>query len=196
MRYLGGAGPDRKRSRPLAAAPAYVQSDLNLLPAAYRSMIRTAAEAMVKPPPAKLWQHDKQRAYYETGFPGGLPVPFISRLTKSPRECTGTAGTDSWVRVEKAPERDTRRDKAVEMGDGMTVGIGWEAWEGEAWWPDMYTGSGNRDSGSDEAGPSSSRMSSCFPASVKDWRLREEVRLGLDDIGRLDCDELELLSEK
>lgn len=198
---------DRNPHQPLAAPPVYAQSDINLVPPAYRALIKTSAEGMVKPTQAKAFVADKTRRAELDGFPAGSGLPFTTRLVRrggaGGMEVDGEEGSGKWeVVVEKAEDQVTRRKRAVAVDKGILGGVPREAWEGEGWWPEMYTGDGASDGilgkvgeGSKAAGKRKAGGSG-GSQRLTGWTLRHEVRIGLDDVARGGMDELESVDEK
>jgi hypothetical protein len=187
-------GSDRPPGRPLAAAPAYIQSDINLVPTAYRQLIKTAAESMVRAPPARVWTQGEAKKADLMGFPSGSGIPFTTRLetVAVPSKKNGkgkqqetTGREERRLVVEPAGPMVDRRRRAVQLEKGLTVGIGREAWEGEGFWREMYDPSMGEGEGS-EILPNMEE--------TKGWKLRQEVRLGLDDVGRMDLAGIKFLS--
>lgn len=86
--------------------------------------------------------------------------------------------------VDEPGTKDERRTRGFNLSKMIPLICPSEAWEGEGWWPEMYLGAGTGRDG---------RVMG--RGNKEEWILREEVRMGLEGVGRLRVDELELLSD-
>ncbi|EIW71800.1 hypothetical protein TREMEDRAFT_27087 [Tremella mesenterica DSM 1558] len=68
----------------------------------------------------------------------------------------------------------------------------WQSWEGDGYWPEMYTGVRNES----YVGKSGQGKKKSNGELRGEWISREDVRLGMDDVGKWKIDELEILDEK
>ncbi|WRT70352.1 uncharacterized protein IL334_007350 [Kwoniella shivajii] len=173
-----------------AAYPAHGQSEISLLSLQHRALIQASSVAMTKPPtvPRNLEREnekhlarekDQSRTHGVGMFPAGTPVPFTTSLISNPHN--GWAGNHIEWKDESgdSSERNTkRRDEAWANNKHMTFAVPWEEWKGESWYPETYLGVEEENMGKRE-----------------NWLMRDEVRLGLDDIGRWTKEELHFLNE-
>jgi hypothetical protein len=192
------------RSGPLAAPPGYVVSDINLVPPAYRALIKASAQEMVKSqsqPRNNTWSGATLRSgrIEPESIPAGSTLPFVIKLDQHP-----DAG--SAFRIEEKGDKEERRKEAVRLAKKSTLAVAWQAWEGEGWYPEMYAGpseGGAREKkksakgkGKEEEIPPSPGMQPPMPEGLEGWTLRAQVRLGLDDVGRMSMDALNFVPEE
>ncbi|RSH91739.1 hypothetical protein EHS25_009108 [Saitozyma podzolica] len=165
-------------SRQQAGPTVYQKSEINLVPSAYRNLIKLSATTLAKLPAQRppVPPHDQRyRSLGSLVFPSGGTVPWLTRLASSPD------GRKSEIKfVDDKGDKGKRREIEVKVYKRTTLDIPWEAWKGEGWWPEMYDASGASTPG---------------PSRIKGWRMREEVRLGLDEVGRVGMEALDIISE-
>jgi transcription factor C subunit 6 len=164
--------------RQQASAPIYLQSEVNLIPPAYRQLIKESAGTLAKLPisrPSPVASDHKYRSLRSEVFPAGASTPWITRLTKEPR------GRKTALKVENdGGDKGKRRQQEFIVNRRITLETPWQAWQGEGWWPEMH----------DTTGQSAPGQS-----TLRGWRMREEVRIGLDQVARAKMEELEIISE-
>jgi transcription factor C subunit 6 len=165
-------------SRQQAGPTVYQKSEINLVPSAYRNLIKLSATTLAKLPAQRppVPPHDQRyRSLGSLVFPSGGTVPWVTRLASAPD------GRKSEIQfVDDKGDKGKRRETEVKVYKRTTLDIPWEAWKGEGWWPEMYDASGTSTPG---------------PSRIKGWRMREEVRLGLDEVGRVGMEALDIISE-
>jgi transcription factor C subunit 6 len=179
-------------SRALAAprksgASAFVHNDATMLSAPYRNLIKQSAARLTEP---KRGVFDKAKLNLKGGesyrhlgvdsYPGGPSTPFGTRLKARPPG-RGRVKVEVVDEPDDTVERRNKRQKRIyQVGRFVPLLSPWEVWEGEGWWPEMWDGGGKgKGKGKGKAG----------------WKMRDEVKIGLDHVGRMRFDELELLSE-
>jgi transcription factor C subunit 6 len=174
--------PSRK-----AAPPTYLQTDTNLLLPAYREIIRTSSHSLAKNIPSNEdgevtkkgeAERDKYRQLGMEVYPIGPVTPFVTRLTTPPEP--GGGGV-KWVEGESdvRERREARQKRGYAITRTVPGSSPWETWEGEGWWPEMFNEGFQGGEG-----------------RMPGWKLREEVRLGFDDVGRASLDDLQFLSKR
>lgn len=212
-----GRGSNTKAwTGPRSAQTAYIQTEANLVPPAYRALIKKYAEE-ISPPvrgSAGVANKDRTRTLEYDMLPFGPTTPFISRLRSRP----GGRGVDEVYivpRGEKDEDWEKRKpDRSLrshEVLKSVTLIEPWQTWQGEGWWPEMAVPAGhstadNVPSGSKAAGPSKTsqkhgkgKAADHTPATPPistgnyEWRMREDVRLGLDHVGRYKYDQMNFL---
>ena len=195
---LGGTAPDDRdeeklvsinsqtarpaRRKPQPANQRYIPSDLQLIPPAYRQIIKDSATRLTKPILARDQAErskasEKYRLQTIDAYSHGPPTPFGTRLTAPPKQ--RGVNVVKWVMEDENYEKRKakRQLRMYHAARLIPLKAPWEVWEGEGYWPEMWVGKGKGREGSG-------------------WILREEVRCGLDDVGRLRLVEVELLSEQ
>ncbi|WVR00359.1 hypothetical protein IAU59_007502 [Kwoniella sp. CBS 9459] len=192
----GGGGKSRKPP-PLnphntnAAYAAHGSSEINLVDLKYRALIKASTVALTKAPTTGTKasdaerhaqkERDQSRIHGVEVFPSGHPVPFSTRLTANPQHGWATGSVQvEWVDESGPSEKRKadRRDQAWKKDPYRTLGAPWEEWRGEGWWPEMYVGLEDGTSGARE-----------------NWLMRDEVTLGLDQVGRWAREQLQFLNE-
>lgn len=183
---------------PRSAQTAYVQTEVNMIPQAYRALIKAHADslgAVSRPPPGKSGgASHKNRQFSTEQLPFGPSTPFVTRLRSEPR---GRGVGEIYVDRRAGDEEDWERRKAIrqsrtrEIIKHITLIDPWQVWQGEGWWPEMATRLGPKAEppGDDQAG--TSRLS--HTSARHHWTMRQDVRLGLGKVGRYDVDRMELL---
>ncbi|ORY26711.1 hypothetical protein BCR39DRAFT_560442 [Naematelia encephala] len=189
-------GVPKKSSRDgMIFPPMYTSSDIHLFPSAYRQLIKDASTRITKPEPRdqdlrkekeRLRVLDKLRGVGTEAFPTGPTTPFTTRLVEKP----GIGGEKLKV-ANDGGDPNVRRLRYRTVARNSALLEPWEAWQGEAWWPEMFQqpekkkakGKGKEREKEDNGG---------LPSG---WTHRSEVRLGLEQIGRIPIDKLELLSK-
>lgn len=186
-------------------------SEINLIPPAYRDLIRKHAEiasagkAINK---ADYRKEPRPTRLLHAYLPFGPTSPFVMHLKKEPEgrekaEVIKRDGSGSW-----AERRKRRQKRQGEVVKSVTLVSPWQTWEGEGWYPEMCrkeVGSDRSGTENGEASRSSNGMSG-GPVNGKGkekakehaYLSRDEVRLGLDKVGRYKPDELrsQLLSDR
>lgn len=179
---------------PRSAQTAYVQTEVNMIPQPYRALIKSKAESMGavnRPPPNAAAGHHKNRQFSKEQLPFGPSTPFITRLSREPR---GRELDEVYVDRRLGDEEDwegrkaTRQDRSAQVIRHVTLIDPWQVWQGEGWWPEMATKHGPKR----EIPPSGhSRIS--HSTARHHWTMRQDVRLGLDKVGRYNLDQMEFL---
>lgn len=211
----GKGSNTRNWSGPRSAQAAYVQTEANLVPPAYRALIKKYAETLAPPvrgaagPPAKDY---RTRAFIYELLPFGPNTPFQSRLRNPPSGrgldevyiAQGTNEDEDWER-----RKEARNMRAAEVTRTVTLIEPWQTWQGEGWWPEMASlaGQDQGDGASNAAGPSKipqthgkkkATENAGTRASIStgryEWKMRDEVRLGLDHVGRYKHEQMVFLS--
>lgn len=175
---------------------AFVQSDFNLIPPAYRNLIKEQSASMAKGPPAprnleaeKGKDKDRTKTWGVEVFPSGPVTAYHTRLR---REVRGRKGHLVDVhKEEKDPvvRREKRRREAFQIANHVSLVSPWQAYRGESWWPEMFRSDEHASTSSSSAGPSSK-------SKGKIKMMRSEVRMGLDHIGRFQLGSIDLLTEQ
>ncbi|WVQ84912.1 hypothetical protein IAT38_007075 [Cryptococcus sp. DSM 104549] len=104
-------------------------------------------------------------------------VPFSTRLGGDPM--MGAASPDVVWQEEPAHKRLGKKEQR-QWQKAIASGIPWDTWRGEGWWPEMYLGGVEGENGD---------------AKRDAWLMKDQIRLGLDDVGRVMRKDLVLLSE-
>lgn len=187
--------------------------DPSILPPAYRALVKDATKAIARDShrPAgqeldKLNARTKLRSLRTEYFPVGPAAQWRTRLVRAPgpsrfggkgkgkERATDETQVDTgdvfvvMDEEDRAARHEARRRRAMKMVLHAPLLTPWEAWEGEAWWPELWTG----DTGDEGPAGGSSRPEG-LPVG---WRGRCEMDLGLGRVGRLKRDEVILLSEE
>ncbi|KAK8853096.1 hypothetical protein IAR55_003797 [Kwoniella newhampshirensis] len=188
-----------------ASQPTHGQSEIYLLDLAYREAIRQSTLNMTFQNPVATRtdkeRHndrgkDQTRLHGTDAFPPGHPTPFSTRLLQTPTpDARGRSPAQEVEWVDESANRNVgpleRKDKRKKDGwsshSRLTVGHPWELWRGEGWWPEMYLGAGGDDAEGSSAVASGKR---------EDWLMKEDVRLGLGDIGTYKVEDMMLLNEE
>lgn len=194
---LGTPGP---RAVVASGTAVVRENNINDMPVEYRTLLKTSTQEMVKvvaapvlPPPARIaMAHAAQASSGDKGrtpsgldsLPYGPRTPYITRLTHPPAPAPGGSRT-SEVKVLEGGTELERRERSLYVARGMSWLSPWQAWEGDGWWPEMCNGE-DKFAASSEAGPS----------RPTGWRSREEVRLGLDQVGRATLGDLNIIAER
>ncbi|OCF32212.1 hypothetical protein I316_06126 [Kwoniella heveanensis BCC8398] len=198
----GGGGTARKPP-PLyphninAAYAAHGSSEINLIDLKYRALIKASTVALTKAPTGPkvsdaerhaLKDREQSRIHGVEVFPNGHPVPFSTRLTVDPQHGWTSSSARpvsqsqlmAWVDESGPSDRRKadRRAYAWKRDPQRTLGAPWQDWKGEGWWPEMYVGP--------EEGMSGAR---------ENWLMRDEVTLGLDQVGRWTREQMHFLDE-
>ncbi|WVR07791.1 hypothetical protein IAU60_004834 [Kwoniella sp. DSM 27419] len=177
--------PPLPRLQNSAAPPAHGQSEITTIDFKYRTLIQASAASMAKPSVASRQnvtgntERERDQPQGLEALPDGHPTPYSTRLTQDPQR--------GWVRAEtewldesgpSSQRKATRREHIASFQKDTTIGLPYEEWRGEGWWPEMYVGSQGGSSGSREQ-----------------WIAKDDVRLGLDEVGRWTKEELTILSD-
>jgi hypothetical protein len=211
-----GKGSNTKNwTGPRSAQAAYIQTEANMIPPAYRALIKRYAEELAPPirgstgPIAKDF---RSRALDYDMLPFGPNTPFITRLRNPPSQrgvdevyvVPGKNHDEDWEK--RKPDRTVRSSDVVR---NVTVIEPWQTWQGEGWWPEMATPVGDVGVGpSGQAGPSktsqkhgkkkkattNAEAARSMSTGRHEWKMRDEVRLGLDQVGRYRHDQTTFLS--
>ncbi|WWD19510.1 hypothetical protein CI109_103971 [Kwoniella shandongensis] len=183
--------------------PANGQSEIYLLDLAYREAIRQSTISMTYQPPANAGGKTDKERHNERGkdqtkvhgiesFPAGHPVPFSTRLLRTPGP--SQSGTSSLTEIEWIDEsrggvtakKDRRKKEGWATHLALTTGEPWEFWRGEGWWPEMYLGMGEGGDGNNVS----------ISGKREDWLMKEDVRLGLGNVGSYKVEDMVLLTEE
>ncbi|KAK4689340.1 transcription factor C subunit 6, partial [Tremellales sp. Uapishka_1] len=181
----------RSKAQPRPSLPrdaevnsAYVHSEFNLLPLAYRDIIKDSSSVLVKGDTMdkkavfdRIREKERERTRYWgiEGFGTGPVTPFLTRLAAKP---VGR-GTSKIKMLVDGNDVKERRIRAIQIAKYVNNVPPWKIWEGEGWYPELYK-------------PGESSKVKGMP---KDWRLREEIKMGYEGVGRSALSELEILSE-
>ncbi|WVF73182.1 hypothetical protein IAT40_008001 [Kwoniella sp. CBS 6097] len=194
----GSGGGKSRKPPPLyphttnAAYAAHGSSEINLVDLKYRALIKASTVSLTKPPTTgpkvsdaerhAQKERDQSRIHGVEVFPNGHPVPYSTRLTADPQHGWAVSeGRVEWMN-ESGPSEKRKADRRThgwKSDPYRSLGVPWEEWRGEGWWPEMYVGPEDGISGARE-----------------NWLMRDEVTLGLDELGRWTQDELQFLDEQ
>lgn len=159
---------------------------LSHIPLEYLRLLGQSAKNIVKPPEAAP---DAQRQAFETWLKKKKgssreestlenPLPFFTRLLEDPQNGSVRPKVEWSPKIESSlTAKQEKKEKRNQLND-IALGVPWDLWRGEGWWPEMYIGP--------EGGGNGKRT---------EWLMREEVRLGLESIGRFKRSELVFLSQ-
>ncbi|ORX40716.1 hypothetical protein BD324DRAFT_647634 [Kockovaella imperatae] len=189
-------------------AKLYSPSDTKITPRAYQDLLKNSARVLsqspnkgVKDPKLLKIHHDRQRNMGMEGFSTGPLTPFVTRLESDPRD-HWSSGVQS--RAEPTWIPDTldgdrmmakRRERIWKWEYAVATEVPWQVWEGEGWWHETKVGESLSASGStSESGKGKGKEQA--PQRPPGWILRQEVRLGLEGVGRFDLSEMQMLSEQ
>lgn len=173
--------------------------DTTSLPPAYKQIIKASAEYLSKPP-KPLNEQERQRRYEKykkyglEGFAEGPSTPFRTTLTAHPR-----TGKDVGVQVHfedgNSDKRRWYRQKTMyTVEERFPIYTPWKHWEGEGWWKGMYDPA---NVGVDKKGKGKQNSKDGLAMlESQGWRMREDVKLGLEGVGRFTPDELVILSKE
>lgn len=160
---------------------------LSHIPLDYLRLLGQSAKNIVKPPePAP----DAQRQAFETWLKKkkgnsreesilDSPLPFFTRLLEDPQNGSVRPKVEWSPKVESSLTAKQEKKEKRNQLNNIALGVPWDLWRGEGWWPEMYLGP--------EGGGSGKRT---------EWLMREDVRLGLESIGRFKKSELVFLAQK
>jgi transcription factor C subunit 6 len=199
---------------------AYVQTESNLIPQHYRELIKKHAEAIAAPIRGNANAEEKAREYKTRALdpdilPHGPSTPFVTRLKREVRgkERAEIIYDDRFLLLPgKEDDKTARQAHATQCVKGVTLLSPWQVWQGEGWWPEMATKVGpvpdedaNGTSAASLPAPTKHKGKGRASASVPDstnaaggppgWILREQVRLGLESVGRYRTGELKFIQE-
>ncbi|WWC94831.1 hypothetical protein V866_001681 [Kwoniella sp. B9012] len=177
----------------LAAPPIHGQSEISLLSLQHRALIQTSSVLLTKPNTTsknldnerhQARDRDQSRVHAPSIFPSGHQVPFETRLTASPNNGWAGKGEVQWIDQSgpSSQRNENRRNTDWDRHMHLTFGSPWEEWRGEGWFPELFVG--NED-----------ELQEKDRGKRENWLLRDEVRLGLDDIGRWTNEEIQFLTE-
>jgi hypothetical protein len=97
----------------------------------------------------------------------------------------------TWEPEDTERRKDARRQKLWNVEGAVPLAMPSDLWTGEGWWKGMY------DPGEAAQGQSGTKGNVGKDAGLKKgWRLREEVQLGLEGVGRLTFSDLRPLSRE
>lgn len=159
---------------------------LSHIPLEYLRLLGQSAKSIVKPPePAP----DAQRQAFETWLKKkkgnsreesilDSPLPFFTRLLKDPQNGSVRPKVEWSPKVESSLTAKQEKKEKRNQLNNIALGVPWDLWRGEGWWPEMYIGP--------EGGGDGKRT---------EWLMREDVRLGLENIGRFKKSELVFLAQ-
>ncbi|KAE8539531.1 hypothetical protein D1P53_004633 [Cryptococcus gattii VGV] len=159
---------------------------LSHIPLEYLRLLGQSAKNIVKPPEAAP---DAQRQAFETWLKKKKgnsreestlenPLPFFTRLLEDPQNGSVCPKVEWSPKVESSLTAKQEKKEKRNQLNNIALGVPWNLWRGEGWWPEMYIGP--------EGGGSGKRT---------EWLMREEVRLGLENIGRFKKSELVFLAQ-
>ncbi len=176
----------------------FVGPEVLKLPAPYRNLIKQSATRLAVPPLATAHaqkiasnRKEKSRVQGSIVYPDGPVTPFGVRLTAPPSR-RERAEVEVVEEPEEAGERsEKRRRRAYQVGRFVPLLSPWEVWEGEGWWPEMWEGV----SGSSMGVGTGNGKGKGKGKGRTGWKMRDEVRIRLEEVGRMRVDEVELLSE-
>ncbi|WVO21103.1 uncharacterized protein IAS62_002407 [Cryptococcus decagattii] len=157
------------------------------IPLEYLRLLRQSAKNIVKPPEAAP---DAQRQAFETWLKKKKgnsreestlenPLSFFTRLLEDPQNGSVRPKIEWSPKVESPLTAKQEKKEKRNQLNKIALGVPWDLWRGEGWWPEMYIGP--------EGGGNGKRT---------EWLMREEVRLGLESIGRFKRSELVFLAQK
>lgn len=161
-------------------------NSLSHIPLEYLRLLGQSAKSIVKPPePAP----DAQRQAFETWLKKkkgnsreesilDSPLPFFTRLLKDPQNGSVRPKVEWSPKVESSLTAKQEKKEKRNQLNNIALGVPWDLWRGEGWWPEMYIGP--------EGGGDGKRT---------EWLMREDVRLGLENIGRFKKSELVFLAQ-
>ena len=192
------------RPRPPRAtinASNYIPPENRNLPQAYDDLIKNSAvsisKSKIEPKDPREQKNvlDKMRVWGVLGFAHGPPTPFLTRLDEDP----WTKGRSAKLRrIEQAGHRwyskDVRRVSAVAVEAVVVNAAPWQAWQGEGWWKEMYERAGETSADGASSGPRDGGKGKERARDPERWVMRQEVRIGLDSVGRFEPELWELLS--
>lgn len=182
----------------------YVQSEANLIPQQYRQLIVKHAETIAAPFRGKPSAQPKERDYKaRTLDPGVMPygpnTPYVTRLKK---EVRGREGAQVIYDQHLGRGGDVDDDK-FERQRYMAMVLKyvsllapWQVWQGEGWWPEMAPGHPAVIHGSKPDGGAVQTKEKGKAQTAEGWMRRDEIRLGLDRVGRYTVDQMEMLSKQ
>jgi len=205
---LGTATPVSGLPAYAIASGAYSSStnDPALLPLAYRNIIQKSTEVLTKASGKRSTaiERDYER-YKRSGSEGmsfGPVTPFCTRLTAGPRE-DGSELKWVWEDADAETRKNGRRAAAWMVDPRVPLYQPWQVWRGEGYWKGMFRDLGKSAGKADGAGDTGTEKgkgretdAETRQASNKGWILREDVTLGLKDVGRNSSDELVCLSRR
>lgn len=187
-----------------SAAGAIPQIDSINLPAPYRALIKESATRLTVPRAPRVddgrervRNPQKARLAGSHEYPFGPVTPFGTRLKAPPPR----RGRVEVVVVNEPDDHEERRRKrqrrAYHVGRFVPLLAPWQVWEGEGWWPEMLAsharpGTEQTKFKSKGKGKGKEREEEFERAG---WTMREDVRIGLDDVGRTSVDSLTILGE-
>ena len=168
------------------------------LPAPYRALIKESATRLTVPRGGlledgreRLRNFQKARLVGSNEYPFGPVTPFGTRL-KAPPPRRGRLEVMVVNEPDDPEERRLKRQKrAYNVARFVPLLAPWQVWEGEGWWPEMLAGHA-------ATGPEKSKgkeKEKEEESERADWEMRENVRIGLDDVGRSSLDSLKILNE-
>nr|XP_019010200.1 uncharacterized protein I206_04668 [Kwoniella pini CBS 10737]OCF48981.1 hypothetical protein I206_04668 [Kwoniella pini CBS 10737] len=189
----GKRPPPNRPAASLAAHPIHGQSEIGLLSLQHRALIQASTVSMTKPntiPKSQFdtdrhnaRERDQSKAHGPSIFPSGHQIPFQTRLTSDPNH--GWEKSDiEWIDQSgpNVQRNENRRNEDWGRHPFLTFSAPWEEWKGEQWYPELSIGNEDEIAEKDRG-------------NRENWLLRDEVRLGLDDIGRWTKNELVFLNE-
>ena len=200
---------------PVSGLPAYAMAsgayssstnDPALLPLAYRNIIQKSTEVLTKASGKRTTaiERDYER-YKRSGSEGmsfGPVTPFCTRLAAGPRE-DGSEVKWVWEDADAETRKNGRRAAAWMVDPRVPLYQPWQVWKGEGYWKGMFRDLGNSAGKAGGAGDTGARKgkgretnAETHEASNKGWVLREDVTLGLGDVGRISSGELGVLSRR
>ncbi|WVW86023.1 hypothetical protein I302_108061 [Kwoniella bestiolae CBS 10118] len=186
--------PPTRPNVSLAAPPIHGQSEISLLSLQHRAVIQASSVSLTKASnPSKnldnerhsARERDQSRVHGPSAAPSGHQVPFETRLNGSPNNGWAGKGEVQWI-DQSGPSflrNENRRNNDWNRNVNLTFGAPWEEWRGEGWFPELFVG--NED-----------ELQEGDRGKRDNWLLRDEVRLGLDDVGRWAKEELHFLTEE
>ena len=185
-------------------ANTYSPSDTKLLPRAYQDLLKSAARELaleakpLRDATALKAHHDRMRVVGIEGFSTGPLTPFVTRLRSNPKDHWASGQRSGqepvWIPDENVGEmrQAKRRHRIWEWELAVGVETPWQVWEGEGWWSEMRTGPANGVAGPANRDGGKGKGKLQKPGG---WQLRQQVRIGLDGVGRFGIDQLELLTD-
>lgn len=167
-------------------------SEIARLPPIYRDLIQQSTKELTKSPlpsktPNQGWVF---RIFKADSLPCGPGTPYTARLKAPPRH-RQVGEVKRTAELEDVQEREeARQNRNWALMGAYPLLSPWQTWEGEGYWPETYVG---RPSGAGESSKTKKKSNLMDP---QEWISREDVRLGLDNVGRLQAAQLRLLDAK
>ena len=148
-----------------------------------KELVKQSSETIAKGQKASVLtttvrDHEKYKTTGLNGMSSGPITPFTTVLADDPKKTAEMKTT--WEPVDIAARRLKRQTENWEVNPRIPLYSPWNVWQGEGWWPEMYHPSRSQSSAHTKKGKGKDKGSLGNP----DWKLREEVDLGLGLVGR------------